>query len=405
MRIKQVCDLTGFTDRAIRYYIEEELIAPQYTENYLGRKNFNFSQADVQCLHDIGVLRKFGFSIEEIKCIQKKPASVQDIISALIQEKRNTIDAQKEALDALQILPCDDMPLHELAMQLTIALQKAEIPSHNQTEKDAEAKCPQENPMRFSLWRCSLFVLLAVLPVIYLIQQMAWHATHERYATISGWGWPALILTLLPFGAMAWLGTRILCKRPKPDRKLIAWLISCCLFWQPLSIICASHIFGISETTDMAHYMQLDVGCNLHRYPPFELFPQIPGYSDRKYHYRHDANMGMYDVYAEWTLETEELMAEIDRAEALFASGKYGFHFDSGVQRVETEHFSCLFSVDPMRQTPGGEPSSPFHHTTKSHYSYVIFAWNEETGRVRYCVGDYFLGKHPVSPYYLSLDW
>ena len=28
MKIKQVCEATGLTDRAIRYYIEEELLSP-----------------------------------------------------------------------------------------------------------------------------------------------------------------------------------------------------------------------------------------------------------------------------------------------------------------------------------------------------------------------------------------
>ena len=66
MKIKAVCEATGLTDRAIRYYIEEKLISPAYTENYLGRKTFDFSEWDLQQLNDIAVLRKFGFSIAEI---------------------------------------------------------------------------------------------------------------------------------------------------------------------------------------------------------------------------------------------------------------------------------------------------------------------------------------------------
>ena len=51
MKIKAVCEQTGLTDRTIRYYIEEGLISPFYTENYLGRKNFDFSEADVAMLN------------------------------------------------------------------------------------------------------------------------------------------------------------------------------------------------------------------------------------------------------------------------------------------------------------------------------------------------------------------
>ena len=67
MKMKAVCEATGLTDRTVRYYIDENLISPLYTENYLGRKTFDFSDADIQQLKDIAVLRKFGFSIGEIR--------------------------------------------------------------------------------------------------------------------------------------------------------------------------------------------------------------------------------------------------------------------------------------------------------------------------------------------------
>ena len=66
MKIKDVCDLTGLTSRTIRVYIDECLIKPEYTENYLGRRAFNFSENDIATLKNIAILRKFGFSIPEI---------------------------------------------------------------------------------------------------------------------------------------------------------------------------------------------------------------------------------------------------------------------------------------------------------------------------------------------------
>ena len=47
MRIKSVCEFTDLTDRTIRYYIEEKLIFPAHTENYLGRRTYNFSEKDM----------------------------------------------------------------------------------------------------------------------------------------------------------------------------------------------------------------------------------------------------------------------------------------------------------------------------------------------------------------------
>lgn len=46
MKIKQIVELTGLTDRTIRYYIEEGLISPEYAENYFGKRTFSFSEKE-----------------------------------------------------------------------------------------------------------------------------------------------------------------------------------------------------------------------------------------------------------------------------------------------------------------------------------------------------------------------
>lgn len=70
MKIKEVIKETGLTDRAIRLYIENELVKPEYDENYNGRKSIDFSENDIQQLKNIALLRKADFSIPEIKSLQ-----------------------------------------------------------------------------------------------------------------------------------------------------------------------------------------------------------------------------------------------------------------------------------------------------------------------------------------------
>ena len=43
MKMKEVCEKTGLTDRAVRLYIENGLVSPKYNENYMGRRNIDFS--------------------------------------------------------------------------------------------------------------------------------------------------------------------------------------------------------------------------------------------------------------------------------------------------------------------------------------------------------------------------
>ena len=107
MKIKAVCEQTGLTDRTIRYYIEEGLISPFYTENYLGRKNFDFSEADVETLKDIAILRKFGFSIAEIKQLSQHPEETVSIIQRLQARKQQDVDDELSMLSVLKQLDAE----------------------------------------------------------------------------------------------------------------------------------------------------------------------------------------------------------------------------------------------------------------------------------------------------------
>ena len=98
MKIKTVCDITGLTDRTIRYYIEEQLISPTYTENYLGRKSFDFSQDNVDTLKNISVLRNFDFTIDEIRRIIIDANTSISIISNVRHRTEESVCEGKEKL-------------------------------------------------------------------------------------------------------------------------------------------------------------------------------------------------------------------------------------------------------------------------------------------------------------------
>ena len=66
MKMKEVCATTGLTERAVRFYVQEQLVSPQ-SQRRGGRTWLDFSEADVERLHAIGTLRKAGFTIDEIR--------------------------------------------------------------------------------------------------------------------------------------------------------------------------------------------------------------------------------------------------------------------------------------------------------------------------------------------------
>ena len=96
MKIKAVSELTGLTTRTIRVYIDEQLITPQFTENYLGRRSFDFSQEDIVSLQSITTLRKYGFSIDEIRNILLNSQNSIAIIESVKQRTQSQTDEYHE---------------------------------------------------------------------------------------------------------------------------------------------------------------------------------------------------------------------------------------------------------------------------------------------------------------------
>lgn len=155
MKIKEVCLKTGLTDRTVRFYIEEGLIAPAYAENYLGRRAFDFSEADVATLSDIAVLREFDFSVEEIRRILQDPQSSREVIAAVKERTAHRLSESHRHAEALEALSTERAyTLSELAESLT---PTEELP-------------PPVDTGRVRVWRRTLEILraIATLAVILL---------------------------------------------------------------------------------------------------------------------------------------------------------------------------------------------------------------------------------------------
>ncbi len=132
MKMKAVCEATGLTDRTVRYYIEEGLVSPTFTENYLGRKLFDFSESDIRALNDIAVLRKFGFSILEIKEMLACPDEIPRIVNGLRERKQAHIDEETELLKALcQVNIARSYTVPELADSLSEPAANTPLPKED----------------------------------------------------------------------------------------------------------------------------------------------------------------------------------------------------------------------------------------------------------------------------------
>lgn len=131
MKIKDVCHLTGLTDRAVRYYIENGLVFPTTGENYTGRRSFTFSDEDVLRLRRIALLRKAGFGIEQIRGLfagDNVQNTVRDRIDALSAER----DQSLQILRSLQEAETSDkLTVEELTHILETPAGKSDVPKND----------------------------------------------------------------------------------------------------------------------------------------------------------------------------------------------------------------------------------------------------------------------------------
>ncbi|WP_297210782.1 MerR family transcriptional regulator [uncultured Flavonifractor sp.] len=93
MKMKQVCEATGLTERAVRFYVQEQLVIPQ-AQRRGGRIWLDFSEQDVARLQAIAVLRKAGFTLEEIRSMEADfQRNAPDAAFALRRRLREAIDS------------------------------------------------------------------------------------------------------------------------------------------------------------------------------------------------------------------------------------------------------------------------------------------------------------------------
>lgn len=102
MRMKELSELTGLSDRTIRFYISDGIFVPEkYTENYQGRRSFDFTENDATLLKRIAVLRKYGFSLKDIKSLIDNTASTSELLNAHINELKQDVNGDIEIINSI----------------------------------------------------------------------------------------------------------------------------------------------------------------------------------------------------------------------------------------------------------------------------------------------------------------
>lgn len=96
-KMKDACQMTGLTEKAIRLYMEKKLVEPRM-ELGVHRNAYSFSEEDIERLKDIAALRGAGFGLSDIKLMIDDPAN----ISSLVEERETLLQREIEQMKSLR---------------------------------------------------------------------------------------------------------------------------------------------------------------------------------------------------------------------------------------------------------------------------------------------------------------
>lgn len=166
MKMKEVCQQTGLTDRTVRLYISYGLVFPSYNENYTGRKNYHFNETDVQRLQQIAQLRRFGFSISNIKDMLDENRRIPEILNEHIDDLKKQIEKERAILPILE--NASSNPNIKDINTLCTLLRRDD--QSNEELPDADRQPPYMDRYDKILWVFKVFLLIfAVLFLLYIL--------------------------------------------------------------------------------------------------------------------------------------------------------------------------------------------------------------------------------------------
>lgn len=428
MKIKNVSKLTGLSDRTIRFYIEQDLISPSFKENYRGRRSYDFSDADVELLKNISILRRFGFTIVEIKLLSIDSFNSPKILSSIYERKRYQRDMDIDLLNSLERLnDKSEYTLAEIAMKLK---------EPSRLLKPAEEEETETKLRNFVSWIVAicLALIISVIPVYFNV------SSGLRILLLGGnWkvqNFKPILIVLYIIGAFVLTFVLILLSKKTPSfllKCIMLSIVSFCLIqssWY-FTQIEAYYCFYTDDINNYLAYTDNEYVYTIHNWIIEKTFPLHPLDMDENAKYSHYyCNPSQLDqcidIYLELTLDENELDAEKERVVSYYElhhmfsrPTKYVVYEKNGyvchVYLFNSKDDYWLYDKESNQYMDVSDKLNIFVADGNQNFGYtgyydcVMFAYNENTGKVRYSYCEGF-EYHPLyeldkAPYYTQVEW
>lgn len=454
MKIKEVSQQTGLTDKAIRLYIESGLVSPKIEEAYNGRKKIDFSGEDAERLKNIAVLRKAGFSINDIKQIISGGQAAEETVKNFIGESKQQIEHQSDTVAILEKAEFNNgITIEDLCEVLS-----------NSTSKESVPKEDMEAPLGERILR-QAFSILGIIGTVVSLIPIGWFLwTLFSYKHLQ----PDADIVFIVLYTNMWLiilfflwinmyrgNTENRFFRKKKRIKLSSSAVSTiiCTAAMPGALIWFALLawaFGDNiycETDNPEHYLDFyDERKGLY-FDVIEIFPsEIPEYAENvKYYY--SSNGDYHDVFAEWhipeyTVSDDEMKEALEAlrgkefGDALLAEIKeehryevrnweyekakaniiektlslrtftdYDIDYDN-FEFISAELEYEINKIHPVNKGDwvcyyfsGDSMVTDWSENESVIYDYLIFAYNDKTQTVRY------ISSKNTHPYLAEIEW
>lgn len=302
MKIKEVSEKTGLTERAIRLYIDEGLIAPSVNESYSGRRNVDFSHEDVERLKSISVLRKAEFSIGEIKLLQSQPEKSKEVLQEFIERTNKRIEADTDTVTCLLPLLSEE----ELSLEQIIECLDSPV----MTEKEVPSEDSEISPLQKLIRKLFLGVgiigfvynLVCCVPIFWVEIRDIREYRYPQYDSAGIFYLGIVLSAVLLSVLIIFLNRKNIAtsKKKQRIRSVFSVLMVCACVWcsfmtSALAFLASMSLpesFVVSRTCDTENYMSFDRGAardTLSEFLPEEL-PDIKGIKYEYYYKEYGGN-------------------------------------------------------------------------------------------------------------------
>lgn len=400
MKIKEVIEKTGLTDRAIRLYITNGLVAPENQKSYTGRNSYDFTEEDVTNLRQIALLRKADFSLEQIKALRTGGEEAAEVFRNYLADRREECNKYKKILNAFQNIPQDETPsIAELCSRLEDGFGAHPVPAEDTAVSLRERIC------LWILWGAiaGIFGWMLLSVVMETAGRFPFCRTSWEYINVMNGA--AMVILLIPSAILLSTLVSMIRRGTYNGLAIIAALLTSVVFVPPAVTILLVLPPVYSQTDDPHHYLQVGDDVRDFMEDVYLIFPaQIPDsaaaqsahrlapavYADTTvYHYWYSYGFSPdLDIIAQWNLPEDALHWERERILGL--DKQYEIHTE---YKGDWECFTISIEDNPLQ-------------TDRCSFE-LIFACNEKTGTVRYIAyvnvsGD---GERWREGYYENLDW